>query len=86
MPIKKRRSTWIPVEERWPAICTDILFTDGSKIYKGWLECYEPLEDPVFFNDEWGRTTESWPDNVTHWMPLPELPVDEPKPQVVLLD
>lgn len=68
---------WIKVEDKLPRCCDDILFTDGKKIYKGWLETYEPLEEPSFYNDASGRRAEHWPEEVTHWMALPRLPKSE---------
>lgn len=65
---------WIKVEDKRPPCCDDILFTDGKKVYKGWLETYEPLEDPLFYHDTSRRCQENWPQEITHWMPLPTLP------------
>jgi|FreactcultuFSWF8_1027224.scaffolds.fasta_scaffold19388_2 hypothetical protein len=65
---------WIKVEDKLPVPCIDILFTDGKKWYKGWLDTYEPLEDPVFYNDESNKIgSDHWPENITHWA-IPELP------------
>jgi hypothetical protein len=65
---------WIKVQDKWPKCCEDILFTDGKKVYKGWLEAYELGEDALFYNDAFGRLAENWPEHITHWMPLPNPP------------
>lgn len=65
---------WIKVEDQMPRAAEDILFTDGKEIYKGILETYEFGEDPVFFNEADNWRDDSWPEDITHWMPLPKLP------------
>jgi hypothetical protein len=70
----KNRSTWIPVEDERPPFCGDILFTDGQKIYFGWLETYERLEEPCFVAKTSGVREDSSPEGITHWMRLPALP------------
>lgn len=67
-------SEWISVDERRPRSCDDILFTDGKKVWVGWLTTYDPLEDLVFYSTL--DTRNQYPDDVTHWMPLPNPPVD----------
>jgi hypothetical protein len=67
-------TSWIKVQDKLPRFCVDILFTDGKKIYKGWLETYEPLEEPLFYNDTSRRSEEHWPEGISHWMALPPLP------------
>ena len=66
--------TWISIEKTLPKCCEDILFTDGRNIYKGWLETYEPLEEPLFYNTDDRRNADRWPENITHWKELPKLP------------
>jgi hypothetical protein len=68
---------WIKLEDSLPRTCDDILFTDGKNIYKGWLEANEPLEERLFYNDTSIRRAENWPENVTHWMPIPKPPTSE---------
>ena len=63
--------TKIRSHESLPKCCEDILFTDGKEVYKGWLESHEFGTDPIFYNVGSG---ESWPEDVTHWMPMPKLP------------
>lgn len=68
---------WISVEikKRSPAI--DILFTDGKKIYQGWLEGHNFGDDLVFYNDCCNSALcDHWPENITHWVyyELPEPP------------
>lgn len=66
---------WIKVEDKRPKPCEDILFTDGEKVYKGWLETHEFGENAVFYNDTHDvLNVEHWPEEVTHWMPLPDVP------------
>lgn len=72
--IQASRPRWIAMEIEWPSICEDILYTDGKKIYYGWLETHEPLEEPCFIAKTFGRREDSNPEGVTHWMRLPPLP------------
>jgi hypothetical protein len=65
---------WVPMTREWPCVCRDILFTDGEEIYFGWLETYEPGEDPCFVAKISNPRQDSSPDGITHWMPLPKLP------------
>ncbi len=65
---------WIKVDHKPPKFCDDILFTDGKKIYKGWLETYEAGEDLSFYNDASGIRANHWPEGVTHWIALLKLP------------
>lgn len=65
---------WMPIELEKPRFSDDILFTDGKKVYKGWLETYEPGEDLSFYNDTSQLREDRWPENVSHWMYLPKLP------------
>lgn len=71
---KLKEHKWINAQDELPKICEDILFTDGKDIWKGWVELYDKLEGHVFYADHSSRDKSNWPDNVTHWMPLPELP------------
>ena len=66
---------WLPVEREGIPVCENILFTDGRRVFSGWLETYEPNEDPLFFVTigDFG----SWPEGITHWMPLPKPPTSE---------
>lgn len=75
---------WISVKKRIPPVCDDILFTDGDRIYIGWLESYDPLEDLVFTCAVHNHHRETcWPDGITHWMRLPKLPKEEEEECVV---
>lgn len=66
---------WIEIEKERPRCCDDILFSDGQKIYMGWLETCEPEEDLSFYSiARHSRWSDSSPENITHWMPLPKLP------------
>jgi hypothetical protein len=68
---------WIEMEKQKPNPCIDILFTDGKEIYKGWLETYEECEDLSFCSMRASLLHDAWPENITHWMPLPKLPKSE---------
>ncbi len=68
---------WISVESVKPKPCVDILFTDGKEIYKGWLETYEDSEELCFCATRESFIHDLWPENITHWMPMPELPKTE---------
>lgn len=67
---KAMLSKWIEVEKKKPSCCDEILFTDGKKIYFGWLETYEFGEELSFYN----AYESEWPENITHWMELPKPP------------
>jgi hypothetical protein len=73
----RKEMEWIKLEDSLPRCCDDVLFTDGKQVYRGWLETHEPLEDPLFYNQSCEVRAEHWPENVTHWMPLPEPPGDK---------
>lgn len=55
-----------------PCPADDVLFTDGEWIYVGWIESHSENEPPSFYNNL--RTGSHWPENITHWMSLPDLP------------
>ena len=65
---------WIPVTERLPLNCQDVLavrtYGDGEK-------CQEVLMAHIAVSDE--ETGEKWwnATNITHWMPLPQPPKEE---------
>jgi len=64
---------WKDVKEKRPKACEDILFTDGEKVYKGWLETWEIEEELMFYNVQGSNNDQPyWPENITHWMPLPK--------------
>lgn len=71
---------WTSLSKKGPRVCETILFSDGKTIYIGWLETYEPLEDPVFYAVTDGdgkpqyRLDTYWPENIQWWMPFPKLP------------
>jgi hypothetical protein len=67
---------WIKVGILAPRPGDDILFTDGKQVFKGWLETHEFGEDLVFCNDSCQLQSDLWPENITHWRPLPELPTE----------
>ena len=62
---------WIEIKrddkKTWPRIGENILFADGNSVWAGWLECYEPEEDPSFYADLGDDESTTWPENVTHW-------------------
>lgn len=77
---------WKPVSEQ-PVFqehtqCSEyVLFTDGKDIFLGCLNDLSGID----MENEWVTSTGFGIDNVTHWMPLPELPkscpiTPEPKP------
>mgnify|MGYP003293300875 CR=1 FL=1 len=60
-------SPWISVEERLPEEHTNVIVTDGSNV----AHC-KKYGDGFYTNV--GKCC-----NVTHWMPIPELPKEEKK-------
>lgn len=70
---------WISVKDKLPEytgtlygnkITDVVLFTDSKDIYTGHLESVRP----DFINEYWTDYSDETVNNVTHWMPLPELP------------
>lgn len=77
---------WIPVSEK-PALreegsfSEEILFTNGKYVYFGYLNDLSEIGEGF----SWLLSNGYEIDDVTHWMPLPELPkscpiTPEPKP------
>jgi len=72
---------WIPVKERLPQICTNVLVA-GMMKYR-WEHKYLQFVDKAFFNEgEFFETSNDWYEGqdefeITHWMPLPEPPKEE---------
>ncbi len=63
---------WISIKEQLPIQCEDVLLYSEYGISVGWLES-DPSEDPVFAAQAFKY---SYPENVTHWMHLPDKPKD----------
>ncbi len=61
---------WISIKEELPKQCVSVLVFSECGISLGWIES-APTEDPVFYVQEFGAFV---PENITHWMPLPEPP------------
>lgn len=75
----KPKDKWIYTEKGLPPCCQTVLFTNGEKVFFGWLETYEFGEDIIFYAvaDEDGKggfSVDSWPENVIAWMHLPKAP------------
>ena len=64
---------WQKVNREIIPIFKDILFTDGEKVYAGFLETCQPEEDLIFFD----CCNRNWPENITHWMLFPKPPLVE---------
>ena len=62
---KNPKSPWISVEERLPEEHTDVIVTDGSNV----AHC-KKYGDGFYTNI--GKCC-----NVTHWMPIPQIPEEE---------
>lgn len=65
---------WIDIEVEKPRPADEILFTDGSEVFYGWLESYNFGEDPIFYALTSGPYDYAWPEDITHWMELPKPP------------
>lgn len=69
------RTRWIPCSERLPESDLEVLVIASGKV--GNITLVNSVEIGDFDRDE-GWILEMWPGwedpNVTHWMPLPELP------------
>ena len=73
-------SAWVPVDQRPPIgedfgcflHSIDVLFTDGGNQWVGSLQTWEGEE----YEPQWKmKGPDGWDvKNVTHWMPLPNLP------------
>ena len=72
---------WIPVEERLPQICTNVLVAGRMK-YR-WEHKYLQFVDKAYFNEgEFFETDNDWYEGqdefeITHWMPLPQPPEEK---------
>ena len=64
---------WISVEDKdkLPEELDEILFTEGQGVYKGYRIEYDLGEERW---NAWFSVSDNKIDDVTHWMPLPELP------------
>lgn len=62
-------SKWIKCSERMPDDFVDVLVTDGARVEVMWF-------DRDGYWDSWvePRSVTIDSEDVTHWMPLPELP------------
>lgn len=68
--------SWTSVKEKdkLPESLDEIIFTDGKGIYKGYrYAAYVNSNQEV---ERWYSITDTRIEDVTHWMPLPELPND----------
>jgi len=73
-----RHTLWISVEDTLPNNGENILFYDGRSVKIGHIE----LSDLSIIGDYYNASETKWierhaypVEGVTHWMPLPELPV-----------
>lgn len=62
---------WIEITEELPPIMETVILAYNGGVTTGWLESI-PDEDPVYYSPEIRGDLE----NITHWMPLPNHPVD----------
>ena len=70
-------SEWISVEDGLPENDVEVLITDGDMVLGGcWLDwgCHNGLYWNTHNEEKFYALSE-----VTHWMPLPEPPTEEPK-------
>lgn len=68
---------WINLEDERPKPCVDILFSDGKKVYAGWLENYEPCEELCFVDRIGANRFDTFPEDIEWWMYLPKPPKEK---------
>ena len=61
------RMTWRSVKDRLPEEDTEVLAYDGRNIWLAWLSG----------DNTWGSDICNLGNDITHWMPMPELPKGE---------
>ncbi len=70
---------WISVKDDMPALCVDVLFTDGHKVYYGWQENCWPEEKASWIAYDFSQHSHiENVEHVTHWMEKPK-PLKEHK-------
>jgi hypothetical protein len=75
---------WISVEERLPTDDEPVLiYTPAGKYGKVWIDCWQmQREAPLSFSSATIETGFMWDEHefeeVSHWMPLPQPPSEEP--------
>ena len=70
------RNQWIPVTERLPEYCRNVIVTDGEYVSMGWLDNYRDRNGTVYII--WYAPNSSVNEShISHWMPLPEPPESE---------
>lgn len=64
---------WIPVTERLPEYCRNVIVTDGEYVSMGWLDNYRDRNGTVYII--WYAPNSSVNEShISHWMPLPKPP------------
>jgi hypothetical protein len=62
-------TNWISVKDRLPEELKDVIATDGKIVHEAHWYKHSYMEELDWYNWKFGY----WKD-VTHWMPLPQLP------------
>ncbi len=68
---------WVSVQEKekLPKSLDEVIFSDGKGVYKGYrFAAYVNAREEV---ERWYSISDTLIEDVTHWMPLPELPEEE---------
>lgn len=66
----RKKMMWIKVQEKLPEDMEYVLFTDGKDVFKG----YRMSSELDVEWDYWYSISDTRIEDVTDWMPLPELP------------
>ena len=69
---------WIPVEERLPEDCKHVLVFLRRNFVVGWSVDYWHIDTDWLDDGKWSKNPPGGYFRVTHWMPLPEPPKEEP--------
>lgn len=69
--------SWVSVKERLPEDEQKILYTDGEEVYSGKYDANSRRSFDLIGAGGWEWEEMYEPEEITHWMPVPELPKKE---------